>query len=96
MLDTIIMSISNRQTLSFTYDGLIRTVEPHAVGVSTAGNDVLRCFQTHGAHITPGHEWDMCLLSKISNLVLTGQHFHGERPGYKRGDKGMTVIYAQL
>lgn len=71
-------------------------MEPHAVGDSTAGNKVLRCFQTRGGHVRPGHEWDLCELSKIISLSATGHTFVGERPGYHRGDKGMTRIYAEL
>lgn len=96
MLETIIAAINNRRTLSFRYDGYSRVVEPHAVGVSTAGSDVLRCFQTHGGHVKAAHDWNNCLLSKIRDLTLTGESFTGERPGYKRGDKGMVHIYAEL
>lgn len=71
-------------------------VQPAAIGVSRAGNDVLRCYQIAGAHVTPNHEWDLCGISKISNLQISGQHFSGEPPGYKRGDKGMITIYAEL
>lgn len=42
MVLTIIDAVQNKRVLSFVYDGLARTVEPHAVGRSTAGNDVLR------------------------------------------------------
>lgn len=96
MLQTIINAIRNRDVLLFTYSGLPRTVQPATVGVSRAGKDVLRCYQTAGGHITPGHEWDLCEISKISNLRASGQHFSGDPPGYKRGDKGMTTIYAEL
>ena len=96
MLQTIIDAIHNSEVLLFTYSGLPRTVQPAAVGVSRAGNDVLRCYQTAGGHVTPGHEWDLCEISKISNLRVNGQRFSAEPPGYKRGDKGMTDIYAEL
>lgn len=96
MLQTIINAIRNREILLFTYSGLPRTVQPVAAGVSRAGNDVLRCYQIAGGHITSGHEWDLCEISKISNLRVDGQHFSGEPPRYKRGDKGMTTIYAEL
>jgi len=96
MLQTIINAIRNREYLSFTYSGLRRVVQPAAVGVSTAGTDVLRCYQTAGGHIRPGHEWDLCDLSKISNLSTTGERFAGEPPQYRRGDKGMISIYAEL
>ena len=96
MLQVITTAIKNRQVLSLTYDGLQREVEPHAVGASLKGNDVLRCYQIAGAHRTGGHDWELLSVAKIGNLAPTGQSFVGTRPGYSRGDKGMTKIYAEL
>ncbi|MBR0565104.1 hypothetical protein J5J83_03105 [Azoarcus sp. L1K30] len=96
MRQAIVSAIQNKQVLAFSYNGIARVVEPHAVGVSTAGNDVLRCFQVQGAHIKPGHDWDLCDLSKIVGLKPTGAMFVAARPGYRRGDKGMVHIYAEL
>lgn len=95
-LETIIEAIKNRHVLKFTYSGLSRVVEPHAVGVSRAGKDSLRCFQTFGSHVTEDHEWDFCTLSEIESLEDTGVSFSGTRPGYAKGDKHMTTIYAEL
>lgn len=96
MLQTIIAAIKNRQVLSLTYKGLQRVVEPHAVGTSPKGNDVLRCYQTVGTHTKNGHDWDRLTVAKIENLAPNGQNFVGTRPGYSRGDKGMHSIYAEL
>ena len=96
MLQTIISAIQNRQEVSFTYDGIDRIALPAAVGVSRTGKDVLRCYQTQGGHINPGHKWDLCTLAKITNLQLTGKTFENNPPEYKRGDKGMLKRYAQL
>ena len=96
MLQIITNAINNQQVLSLTYDGHHRVVEPHAVGTSQKGNDVLRCYQIAGTHSTGGHDWNLFTVTKMENLALTGQSFVGTRPGYSRGDKGMTTIYAQL
>ena len=64
--------------------------------LARAGNDVLRCYQTKGGHVTHGHDWDLCEFSKISNLNTTGESFANARPDYKKGDKGMSRIYAEL
>ena len=96
MLQTIIDAIRNRKYLAFTYSGFSRVVQPAAVGVSRDGNDVLRCYQTAGGHVKPGHEWDFCVFSKISGLRTTEEHFVSDPPGYKKGDKHMTTIYAEL
>ncbi|WP_394391639.1 hypothetical protein [Shewanella woodyi] len=96
MINDLIQAINNRQEISFIYSGLQRVVQPAAVGVSTAGNEVLRCFQIEGKHITPEHEWDLCTVSKISSFKVTGRMFEVDPRGYKRGDKGMIKIHAQL
>ncbi|WLH34339.1 hypothetical protein PSH79_20750 [Pseudomonas sp. FP2196] len=96
MKQTIIDAINNNQVLTFTYSGIPRVVEPHAVGLSRTGKEVLRCFQTYGGHVTPGHEWDLCELNKIYDLEISGATFHASRPGYRRGDSHMTDIFAEL
>lgn len=96
MLQTIIDAINGRKVLAFMYHGLSRVVEPHAVGVSRSGKDALRCWQTAGGHVKLGHEWDFCLLEEMSGLSATGASFAGERPGYKKSDKHLTRIYAEL
>ena len=96
MKTILINAIQDRECLSFVYSGLQRLVQPAAVGISLAGNEVLRCYQIGGGHVTSGHDWDLVDLSKISGLRGTGQHFYGDPPGYRRGDKGMTMIFAQL
>jgi len=96
MLQTIINAIQSRELIAFTYSGIARVVQPAAVGVSRAGNNVLRCYQTQGGHVTSGHTWDLCEIAQMTNLRATGQNFAGDPPGYKRGDKGMVSIFAQL
>ncbi|MDO8813708.1 MAG: hypothetical protein Q7J38_17005 [Gallionella sp.] len=97
MLNTIVSAIRNRHTLTFTYGGIQRTVEPHVVGVSRMGNDVMRCYQI-GENIPEGQEWLLCELGKISGLTDTGASFSGARPDYNKWDKDMlrAYIYAQL
>lgn len=96
MLNTIIDAINQRKTLALTYKLISREVEPHAVGKSSKGELLLRCYQTRGGHVEAGHEWDLLKVSNIVSLRLTGEGFAGPRPGYKRGDKMLAVILAQL
>lgn len=96
MKQLIIDAIAKKLVLSFSYDGILRVVEPHAIGVSRAGKEVLRCYQTCGGHIRPGHDWDLCELKKIAEIKTTGEVFPSARNGYKRGDSHMTQIFAQL
>lgn len=96
MLEQIKQAIRLRQELFFMYEGFQRTVQPATFGLSLQGNPVLRCYQVAGGHVAQGHDWDLCLLSKISGLRTTGNAFAQNPPGYKRGDKGMMEIYAEL
>ena len=98
MLNAIVSAIRNRHVLTFTYGGTQRIAEPHAVGVSKLGNDVMRCYQTNVESASEGQEWLLCELAKISKLTDTGTGFAGARPGYKKGDKDMlrAYIYAEL
>lgn len=96
MLQTIIDAIRNHQVLAFSYSGLDRVVEPHTVGISRAGHQILRCYQIQGGHVSLGHDWDLCELGKMRDLRVTGDTFLNPRTGYKRGDRHMTRIYAEL
>lgn len=96
MIDTLISTIKNRNEIVFTYKGLDRVGHPAALGMSTKGNEVLRIYQTEGKHNQPNHEWDLCYVSELSNIIATGNVFNVDPPGYKKGDRGMTTIYAEL
>jgi hypothetical protein len=96
MLNTLISAIKQRQYIVFTYSGLEREAMPVAVGESRAGNMVLRCYQTEGGHVSAGHEWDLCEISKISGLQVLSKTFLSNPPGYKKGDKHMLKIHAEL
>ncbi len=97
MNNTIITAIKNRTVLALTYKGVARQVEPHAYGHATTGNDLLRCYQVSGGHTSDKpHDWDLLIVSEISALSDTGRTFAGARPEYRRGDKAMSTIYAEL
>jgi len=93
----ICQAIREMRVLSFNYDGFLRIVEPHAYGITTKGNEALRCYQTGGGSSSgsvPG--WHIMKISKMLNLSLLTEKFDSSRPGYKRGDRGLNVIYCEL
>lgn len=96
MIDTLISAIEQRKEVQFTYSGLPRVAQPAAIGESATGNFVLRCYQVQGGHITPGHEWDLCYVNQIRDLVVTAKKFENDPPLYRRGDRQMRRIFAQL
>ncbi len=78
----ICSAIRSKQVIHFYYNGL-RSVEPFCYGVTKAGNEVLRGYQT-GGHSASGNPvgWKLFLISGISNLTITSKHFDAIRPGY--------------
>lgn len=97
MNTVIIQAIRGKRLLSFIYDDLPRVVEPHAYGVTSKGNEVLRAFQT-GGQSSSGQiqSWKLISVEKISALNLSSETFDGPRDGFKRGDKIMLIIHAEL
>src|SRR5690242_8609156 len=83
--------------LRLQYDGYIRIVEVHAVGISTAGNDCMRVYQVRGGSVSNEPVgWKMMLLDKSYTMHLTEEVAQCPRPGYAKNDRGMSVIHAQL
>ena len=89
-------AIENMQLIEFYYDGGIRIVEPHCLGQSTKGNDLVRAFQVEGYSSSGKMGWKLYDLSNISSINLLDERFESPRPGYKRGDSAMSIIYIQL
>jgi predicted DNA-binding transcriptional regulator YafY len=95
MNNTIVSAIQNKQLLSFQYDNVTRTVEPHTYGRDKKGNDVVSAWQLSGKSGDPP-AWRLYEVSRLAGLRVLPQHFANARPQYKRNDSRMTTIYAQL
>ncbi len=93
----ICSAIQSKQIIEFYYNGGYRSVEPLCYGVTSAGNEILRGYQT-GGHSVSGNPvgWKLFLISGISNLIITGKHFDAPRPGYNPDDPAMTAIYCHV
>lgn len=90
-------AISKREIIQFFYDGGLRIVEPHCHGISTAGNEVLRGYQSEGfSESGKPVEWKLFDVSKISSLSNTGKIFTQNRPYYNPQDKGMKIIHCHV
>ena len=94
--DVLAKAIRGRKVVTFHYDGRGRTVEPHCYGISTAGNFVLRGYQTRG--LEPGEPtgWRLFKVNKIANIRDTGKVFRETRPGYNPNDRGMSRVHCNL
>lgn len=95
----LVEAIESRREVSFTYDGQPRTVQPAAVGIHVStGNAILRGYQVAGTSNSRAVPlWDLFLLEKIEGgLVVEDSVFTADPPNYRRGDKHMGVIHAEL
>ena len=97
MNDLICEAISSRKVIEFNYNGGVRVVEPHCHGISRAGNEVLRGYQTDG-YSESGNSvgWKMFEVSGMSIVQSTGDVFDQNRPGYNPDDKHMTSIHCHV
>lgn len=97
MNQTICEAINSRQVIRFNYKGGLRTVEPFCHGISTAGNEVLRGYQTSG-YSESGNpvEWKLFRVAEISGLDMTSEHFSGIRQGYNPHDSAMTTVHCHV
>lgn len=107
----IIKAVKDKEILYIYYAGDKtihrgwRTVEPFAVGVSTAGNPVLRAWQQHGVSDSyeglrgkpsekPG--WRLFRLDGITSIINTSKVFREIKPNYNPNDSQMVTIYAAV
>lgn len=95
MNQEIITAIENQNVIEFYYEGELRVVEPHCYCETTAGNEGLRAYQIDGYSSSGTMGWKMYDLGKANDFVVTEDTFE-VRNGYKRGDKGMSEIYAEI
>lgn len=92
----IIEVIENQHVIELYYEGELRVIEPHCYGLTTAGNEGLRAYQTAGYSSSGKLGWKLYDLGKADDISITPARFAGPRPGYQAGDKGMSKIYAEL
>jgi len=104
-MDDIIHAIKNKHKVVIYYDGDepggrgIREIEPVCLGVSKAGNKVLRAWDMEGSSHTsytgeqPLPGWRLFRLDKILSHKPTGEVYSEPKPGYNfNGDRSMTNV----
>lgn len=104
-MDDIIDCIKNKKICIIYYDGDepggrgLRQIEPVCLGISKAGNKVLRAWDEEGASHTaslgeqPLPGWRLFRLDKILSVKPTGEVFVTAKPNYNpNGDKSMTSV----
>jgi hypothetical protein len=90
-------AIRNLQTLTFTYRGHHRVVEPHTYGIDGKGHKALRAYQVSGTSSSGKiFEFRTFHESLIVGLAVSAQKFSGPRLGYTKNDPIFASIFAQL
>ena len=89
-------AIQQTKVLELRYHGYSRIVEPHAYGRDKVGDEILRCYQTSGGSESGERVgWKLLKVREAFSFHLTDTSFSG-RPEYKRNDKAMNHVFAQL
>jgi predicted DNA-binding transcriptional regulator YafY len=103
-LDDVQKSIKQKNVITINYDGDeygkgYRDVEPVCLGVSKAGNMVLRAWERQGSSHSnrvegnPIPGWRLFRLDKILTYLPQGDNFIEVRPNYNpNGDRSMTRV----
>ena len=104
-IDSVVDAIKQKQKVVIYYDGDepggkgLREIEPVCLGVSKAGNKILRAWDDEGASHTaykgeqPLPGWRLFRLDKILTIKPTGENFTQMRQNFNtNGDKSMTSV----
>jgi hypothetical protein len=92
------MAIGENRVFEFDYNGTVRQVEVHAVGISSTGAPCLRGWQVNGGSLSGNHAgWKLFDLDKVPDTFkLTDIPAEVPRPGYKKGDSSMLDIFKEV
>ncbi|MGH1405141.1 MAG: WYL domain-containing protein [Rhodomicrobiaceae bacterium] len=97
MISQFANAIENLNLIKIEYDGGSRIIEPHALGLSSKNNPVLRAFQQSGHSQSGQYEnWKLLRLDRVENYEILSEKFLEPRKGYKENDSHMKQIIAQL
>ena len=94
--ERVVRATLEHRVLTFAYRGLVRTVEPHLVGIHEAGEPLLIAYQTGGGSRSgdvPG--WRTFLTTAMESVQISEQVFPGPRPGFDPAGHAMVEIFAR-
>lgn len=98
MIPAIAQAVRERRLLTFRYEGLDRTVEPHLYGEHRdSGNETLVAWQVGGfSHSRDRPGWRNFLAADIRELRLLAQTFASPRPGYNPSDERFRFVFERI
>ena len=91
MFTTLQNAISERLLVTIDYFPGVRVIEPHALGIGSDGQPLLRAFQRSGVSLSGDvPNWKLFRVDRIRAANTNGEQFATPRAGYRRGDRAMT------
>ncbi len=94
--ERVVRATLEHRALSFVYQGVPRTVEPHLVGIHEAGEALLVAYQTGGGSKSgdvPG--WRTFATDKMEAVEIADQLFPSPRPDFNLVAHAMVEIFAR-
>ena len=90
-------AIARRQLLMFGYAGVVRVVEPHLYGRTTAGHEALSAWMRAGwSRADPEGGWRMFRLDTVTDLQILPEQFPGPRPGFNPDDPHFVEVFCRV
>lgn len=89
-------AMNEGKTVDFIYDGKLRVVEVHAIGLSSRGEIVMRGFQVAGLASRPLPQWTLFVVNKMELVEIRATDSLAPREGYSQGDKQMSPVFVEL
>jgi hypothetical protein len=79
-------------------DGGSRFAEPHAYGVTHDGEEaiLLWLWEAEGTESTAPGAWALVRLAEMHDVQVLERTFETPRPGYRRGDRRLPHIHAEV
>ncbi|HZH04143.1 MAG TPA: hypothetical protein VEY30_10180, partial [Myxococcaceae bacterium] len=92
----LVRAVREHRVVVFVYDGLLRTVEPHVYGITTAGYEALSGYQTAGFSHSSAHPgWRMFRGDAMNDLAVTPYRFAHTRPGFNPNDRIFAEVFSR-
>ena len=96
--DSLMQAIQRHCAVMITYSNEVRTIEPHLLGRTTAGNLAIRAWQLGGGSVSqkglPG--WRMFRLDRMTHVEVLDISTKAPREAYNPNDFGMQEILARV
>ena len=94
--ERLVHAVLGHRLVTFRYQGLLRTVEPHLVGIHEAGEPLLIAYQSEGPSRSgdlPG--WRTFIVTEIEDLSVSETQFAGPRLDADTAAQRMMLVFAR-